>query len=80
MWSMYCQWGASRSEEEKENTIIHSFNRNFAKRADGNPKTHAFVASPQIVTALALRDLSFNPIVKDYLINDNRKVKLDIPE
>ena len=65
------QWARSGSEEEKENTIIHSFNRNFAKRADGNPKTHAFVASPEIVTALALSgDLSFNPI-KDYLINDN---------
>tara|TARA_B000000532_G_C18877037_1_gene411178 strand:+ start:2821 stop:5076 length:2256 start_codon:yes stop_codon:yes gene_type:complete len=75
------QWARSGSEEEKENTIIHSFNRNFAKRADGNPKTHAFVASPEIVTALALSgDLSFNPI-KDYLINDNgEKVKLDIPE
>ncbi len=75
------QWARSGSEEEKENTIVHSFNRNFAKRADGNPKTHAFVASPEIVTALALSgDLSFNPI-KDYLVNNNgEKIKLDVPK
>jgi len=75
------QWAREGSEDESENTIVHSFNRNFAKRADGNPKTHAFVASPEIVTALALSgDLSFNPIT-DYLINEEgKKIKLDEPE
>ena len=75
------QWAREGAEDENENTIVHSFNRNFAKRADGNPKTHAFVASPEIVTALALSgDLSFNPIT-DYLINEEgKKIKLDEPE
>jgi len=75
------QWAREGSKDESENTIVHSFNRNFAKRADGNPKTHAFVASPEIVTALALSgDLSFNPIT-DYLINEEgKKIKLDEPE
>jgi len=75
------QWDRSGSEKEEKNTIVHSFNRNFAKRADGNPNTYAFVASPELVTALALSgDLSFNP-VKDYLINaDGEKIKLDPPE
>jgi aconitate hydratase len=75
------QWAREGAEDESENTIVHSFNRNFAKRADGNPKTHAFVASPEIVTALALSgDLSFNPIT-DYLINEEgKKIKLDEPE
>jgi len=74
------QWARKDAEKEEKNTIIHSFNRNFAKRADGNPKTHAFVASPEIVTALVLSgDLTFNPIT-DYLINeDGEKVKLDAP-
>jgi aconitate hydratase len=75
------QWEREGAEEENENTIVHSFNRNFAKRADGNPKTHAFVASPEIVTALVLSgDLSFNPI-SDYLINEEgKKIKLDAPK
>ena len=75
------QWAREGVENEDENTIVHSFNRNFAKRADGNPKTHAFVASPEIVTALALSgDLSFNPIT-DYLINEQgEKIKLDEPK
>ena len=75
------QWAREGVEHEVENTIVHSFNRNFAKRADGNPKTHAFVASPEIVTALALSgDLSFNPIT-DYLINEQgEKIKLDEPK
>tara|TARA_S200000501_G_C20870698_1_gene764115 strand:+ start:4320 stop:6575 length:2256 start_codon:yes stop_codon:yes gene_type:complete len=74
------QWAREGAEAEQKNTIIHSFNRNFAKRADGNPKTHAFVASPEIVTAIALSgDLSFNPIT-DFLINkDGIEVKLDPP-
>ena len=74
------QWSREGAENSGKNTIVHSFNRNFSKRADGNPNTHAFVASPEIVTALALSgDLTFNPIT-DYLINeDGEKVKLDPP-
>ena len=75
------QWNRVGSENEEKNSIIHSFNRNFAKRADGNPNTHAFVASPEIVTAIALSgDLGFNPI-KDSLIDKNgEKFKLLEPK
>ena len=48
------QWARKDAEKEEKNTIVHSFNRNFAKRADGNPKTHAFVASPEMVIICAL--------------------------
>jgi aconitate hydratase len=74
------QWHREGSEKGKKNTIVHSFNRNFAKRADGNPNTYAFVASPEMVTALAIAgDLTFNPIT-DTLINEEGKaVKLDPP-
>jgi aconitate hydratase len=74
------QWARKDAKKEQKNTIIHSFNRNFSKRADGNPQTHAFVASPEIVTAIALSgDLTFNPMT-DFLINeDGEKVKLDPP-
>jgi len=74
------QWSRQGAEKGEKNTIIHSFNRNFSKRADGNPNTHAFVASPEIVTALAIAgDLTFNPLT-DYLINEaGEKVKLDVP-
>jgi len=74
------QWSRPGAEKGEKNTIIHSFNRNFSKRADGNPNTHAFVASPEIVTALAIAgDLTFNPLT-DFLTNENgEKVKLDIP-
>jgi aconitate hydratase len=74
------QWSRPGAEKGEKNTIIHSFNRNFSKRADGNPNTHAFVASPEIVTALAIAgDLAFNPLT-DYLTNEaGEKVKLDIP-
>ena len=74
------QWAREGAEEKPKNTIVHSFNRNFAKRADGNPNTHAFVGSPELVTALALSgDLTFDPR-KDYLINNNgEKVLLDPP-
>jgi aconitate hydratase len=74
------QWEREGAGNKPANTIIHSFNRNFAKRADGNPNTHAFVASPEIVTALAIAgDLTFNPVT-DYLVNsENQKVMLDIP-
>ena len=65
------QWSRKDSDKENANTIVHSFNRNFAKRADGNPNTYAFVGSPEVVTALALSgDLGFNPL-KDKLINKN---------
>ncbi len=73
-------WDRMGAEKQEKNTIVHSFNRNFAKRADGNPNTMAFVASPELVTALAIAgDLTFNPIT-DFLINDKgEKVKLDEP-
>ena len=67
------QWSRSDAEKEEKNTIVHSFNRNFAKRADGNPNTHAFVGSPELVTALAIAgDLTFNPVT-DILTNENGK-------
>ena len=74
------QWKRITDDSNKVNSIVTSFNRNFAKRADGNPNTHAFIASPEIVMALSIAgDLKFNPL-KDYLINeDGEKVKLDIP-
>jgi aconitate hydratase len=73
-------WNRMGAEKQEKNTIVHSFNRNFAKRADGNPNTFAFVGSPELVTALAIAgDLSFNPIT-DTLINaDGVAVKLDEP-
>ena len=65
------QWDRAGAEKGEKNTIIHSFNRNFSKRADGNPNTHAFVASPEMVAAIAIAgDLSFNPLT-DTLLNDN---------
>ena len=74
------QWARSGSEKEEKNTIVHSFNRNFAKRADGNPNTHAFVGSPELVTALTIAgDLTFDP-QKDYLTNkDGQQVLLEPP-
>ncbi len=74
------QWARHGAEKGERNSIITSFNRNFAKRADGNPNTHAFVASPEVVTAFAIAgDLTFNP-AKDTLINENGEaVKLDPP-
>lgn len=73
-------WDRMGAEKQERNTIVHSFNRNFAKRADGNPNTMAFVASPELVTALAIAgDLTFNPIT-DTLTNDKgEQVKLDEP-
>ena len=73
-------WERVGAEKKEKNTIVHSFNRNFAKRADGNPNTFAFVASPEIVTALAIAgDLTFNPLT-DTLTNDKgEQVKLDPP-
>ena len=73
-------WDREGAEKEERNTIVHSFNRNFSKRADGNPNTLAFVGSPELVTALAIAgDLSFNPLT-DSLINENGEaVKFDEP-
>ncbi len=75
------QWDREGANKKEKNTIVHSFNRNFAKRADGNPNTYAFVASPEIVTALAIAgDLGFNPMT-DFLVNEKgEKVKLDEPQ
>jgi len=75
------QWARKGAEKEEKNSIIHSFNRNFAKRADGNPNTHAFVASPEIVAAIAISgDLAFNP-QNDLLTNDKgQEVMLDEPK
>jgi aconitate hydratase len=74
------QWARHTNDPNRKNSIITSFNRNFAKRNDGNPNTHAFVASPEITTAFAIAgDLTFNP-VKDTLLNDEgQSVKLDEP-
>lgn len=73
-------WDRVGAEKQEKNTIVHSFNRNFAKRADGNPNTFAFVASPEIVAAIAISgDLGFNPLT-DTLTNANgEQVKLDPP-
>ena len=75
------QWDREGSEKGEKNSIIHSFNRNFAKRADGNPNTHAFVASPEMVAAVAISGrLDFNPIT-DTLTNEaGEPVKLDEPK
>ena len=65
------QWDREGAEKQEKNSIVHSFNRNFAKRADGNPNTHAFVASPEMVAAVAISGrLDFNPIT-DRLTNEN---------
>lgn len=73
-------WDRMGAEKQEKNTIVHSFNRNFAKRADGNPNTYAFVASPEIVSALAIAgDLGFNPITDTLTNEKGEKVKLDPP-
>ena len=74
------QWDRSDRKGQEKNTIVHSFNRNFSKRADGNPNTHAFVGSPEMVTAIAISGrLDFDP-VNDFLINkDGDNVKLEPP-
>ncbi|MBE9517542.1 MAG: aconitate hydratase [Bacteroidetes bacterium] len=75
------QWARKDADKQELNSIITSFNRNFAKRADGNPNTHSFVASPEIVTAMAIAgDMCFNPLT-DTLVNEKGvAVKLDEPE
>ena len=73
-------WARMGAEKQERNTIVHSFNRNFAKRADGNPNTMAFVASPELVTALAIAgDLTFNPITDTLTNEKGEQVKLDPP-
>jgi aconitate hydratase len=73
-------WDRMGAEKQEKNTIVHSFNRNFAKRADGNPNTYAFVASPELVTALAIAgDLTFNPLTDTLTNEKGEQVKLDPP-
>jgi aconitate hydratase len=74
------QWDRLGADKKEKNSIIHSFNRNFSKRADGNPNTHAFVASPETVTAIALAGrLDFNPMTDTLINEDGVAVKLDPP-
>lgn len=74
------QWARHTDDPDRKNSIITSFNRNFKKRNDGNPNTHAFVASPEIVTALAIAgDLTFNPMTDTLMNEDGVAVKLDPP-
>lgn len=74
------QWARHGAEKQEKNSIITSFNRNFAKRADGNPNTHSFVASPEIVTAMAIAgDLTFNPLTDNLINTDGLAVRLDEP-
>ena len=74
------QWAREGADKQEKNTIVHSFNRNFSKRADGNPNTHAFVGSPSMVAAVAISGrLDFNPLT-DTIINQNgEEVKLEEP-
>ena len=74
------QWARPGAEKEEKNSIVHSFNRNFAKRADGNPNTNAFVASPEMVAAIALSGkLDFNPITDTLTNSKGEQIKLDPP-
>ena len=74
------QWDRSDRKGDEKNTIVHSFNRNFSKRADGNPNTHAFVGSPEMVAAIAISGrLDFDPMNDTLLNEDGQEVKLDVP-
>ena len=74
------QWAREGADLKEKNTIIHSFNRNFSKRADGNPNTHAFVASPEMVAAIAISGrLDFNPLTDSLINSEGEKVRLDEP-
>jgi len=74
------QWARHTDDPNRKNSIITSFNRNFAKRNDGNPNTHGFVASPEIVTAMVMAgDLAFNPLTDSLISEDGKKVKLKPP-
>lgn len=73
-------WDRAGADQREKNTIVHSFNRNFAKRADGNPNTYAFVTSPEMVAAIAISgDLGFNPLTDTLTNRDGQQVKLDAP-
>ncbi|MFD2968857.1 aconitate hydratase [Sphingobacterium bambusae] len=73
-------WDRAGADKQEKNTIVHSFNRNFAKRADGNPNTYAFVTSPEMVAAIAISgDLGFNPVTDTLTNRDGEEVKLDPP-
>lgn len=75
------QWKRHTDDNTRKNSIVTSFNRNFAKRADGNPNTHAFVASPELTLALTIAgDLCFNPLTDKLKTKDGREVKLDEPD
>jgi aconitate hydratase len=74
------QWARAGADKQEKNAIIHSFNRNFSKRADGNPNTHAFVASPEIVAAVAISGrLDFNPMTDALINEDGEEVRLEAP-
>ena len=75
------QWARHTNDPDKKNTIITSFNRNFKKRNDGNPNTHGFVGSPELVTAMILGGtLEFNPLTDTLTNEDGEQVKLDEPK
>jgi len=75
------QWDRAGADKAEKNSIIHSFNRNFSKRADGNPNTHAFVASPEMVAAVAISGrLDFNPMTDSLLNQEGESVMLDAPQ
>ncbi len=75
------QWARHTDDPKRKNSIITSFNRNFAKRNDGNPNTHGFVASPEIVTAFSIAgDLTFNPMTDTLISEDGKKIKLEAPK
>jgi len=74
------QWNRKTDDNKRPNSIITSFNRNFAARNDGNPNTHSFVASPEMVTVYAISgDLTFNPMTDTLKNKDGKDVKLDAP-
>ena len=74
------QWDRTGADKKEKNSIIHSFNRNFSKRADGNPNTHAFVTSPEMVAAITIAgNLGFNPITDTLINKEGQEVRLDPP-
>jgi len=74
------QWAREGAEDQPKNTIVHSFNRNFSKRADGNPNTHAFVGSPSMVAAVAISGkLDFNPMTDSLINQEGKEVMLEEP-
>ena len=75
------QWKRHNAENLGKNAIITSFNRNFSKRNDGNPNTHSFVASPELVTAMTIAgDMTFNPLTDTLVNEEGQEVKLDEPK